>query len=257
MRYKEAEAIVFDYGATLDTNGVHWYNIFLANYERIFPRLNQEKLREAYIYGERALSKQRLISHWDSFRTTLVKKVELQSDYLINMGIVTKAPKGWQDNIVDNCYGVAKFNTERVKVVLSTLASDYRLALVSNFYGNLEVVLREFGLRDFFCRVSECARVGYSKPAPEIYLHCLRGLNLRANYCVMVGDSYAKDIVPTKQLGFHTVWLKGQGWRSDEKQSDLADEVIYGIEELCQKGGEINIRLKQNTQLKKQNNGKD
>ena len=34
---KNLKAFVFDFGATLDTGGIHWYNVFFDQYTKEFP----------------------------------------------------------------------------------------------------------------------------------------------------------------------------------------------------------------------------
>ena len=33
--------IIFDYGGTLDTNGTHWFHIFLDRYRHYYPHLTE------------------------------------------------------------------------------------------------------------------------------------------------------------------------------------------------------------------------
>lgn len=51
----------------------------------------------------------------------------------------------------------------------------------------------------------------------------------------MVGDSYPKDIVPAKKLGFLTIWLKVKGWQEENKSEDCADIVIENLNEIISK----------------------
>ena len=109
----------------------------------------------------------------------------------------------------------------------------YRIALISNFYGNVEAVLSEFGLRGYFELVVESASVGYSKPDKRLYEYCLEHLGLKGEECLMIGDSYPKDIVPAKKLGFRTIWLKGRGWqKEDGSDASSADEIINDLQQV-------------------------
>lgn len=107
------------------------------------------------------------------------------------------------------------------------------MVLVSNFYGNIGVVLREFGLDHLFSDVIESAVVGVRKPDPKIYQLGVEALGLDAADVTVVGDSYRKDIVPAKSLGCHTVWMKGEGWQpGDEADTAAADLIIHDLKEL-------------------------
>lgn len=233
MRYDNLKAVVFDYGATLDTNGVHWYNIFRDEYLMEFPKLKDEDLRNAYVYGERMLAKQRMVSSNDTFLQVLEKKIRLQADFLTENGILEDISAETLKHLVDNCYSVPVSCTRKAQGILRELAMKYRIALISNFYGNVEAVLREFGLRDYFELVVESASVGYSKPDKRLYEYCLEHLGLKGEECLMIGDSYPKDIVPAKKLGFSTIWLKGRGWqKEDGSDASSADEIISDLQQV-------------------------
>ena len=68
---KNLKAFVFDFGATLDTGGIHWYNVFFDQYTKEFPYLSDKIFREAYVYAERNLSKKYLVKPTDTFKDTL------------------------------------------------------------------------------------------------------------------------------------------------------------------------------------------
>jgi putative hydrolase of the HAD superfamily len=115
--------------------------------------------------------------------------------------------------------------------VLEKLAAKYPLALVSNFYGNIGTVLKDFGLDSFFQTVIESSVVKVRKPDPAIFGLGVKALGLLPEEIVVVGDSYRKDIVPAQSLGCRTIWLKGRGWE-EEAQENAADRVIYDFKDL-------------------------
>ena len=118
MRYDNLKAVVFDYGATLDTNGVHWYNIFRDEYLSEFPKLKDEDLRNAYVYGERMLAKQRMVSSNDTFLQVLEKKIRLQADFLTENGILEDISAETLKHLVDNCYSVPVSCTRTRSILL-------------------------------------------------------------------------------------------------------------------------------------------
>ena len=106
------------------------------------------------------------------------------------------------------------------------------MALVSNFYGNIGVVLDEFGLGGLFDHVVESAVVGIRKPDPRIFTLGVEALGLEPDDVVVVGDSYGNDIVPAKRSGCHAVWLKGEGWTDEMHDETLPDAVITDLSQL-------------------------
>lgn len=232
MSDKKVEIIAFDYGATLDTNGTHWYNIFHSEHIKENPSLTDMELRQAYIHAERTLSKEKLIKPDDTFRETLYKKVNLQMEYLLHNHHIKEIEAEQIRKIVDNSYLVAVNCTRNAKNLLQNLKNHYKLVMISNFYGNLQTVLVEFGLRDFFSCVAESAVVGYSKPDERLFVKAFESFDTDAGRCMMIGDSYNKDIIPAKRLGYKTVWLKGRPWQENPSSTPLADETITDLSEL-------------------------
>ena len=61
----------------------------------------------------------------------------------------------------------------------------------------------------------------------------VRASGVRNGDLALVGDSYAKDIVPAKAAGCHTVWMRGEGWTDDEAaDTSAADFTIHRLAEL-------------------------
>lgn len=225
------KVLIFDYGATLDTNGIHWYYIFKQEHLRYNDFLTDEQLRDAYIYAEQTISKKHLVEAKDNFLQTLLVKVNLQYERLYEQGVILKNMYHVKE-VAENCYNIAKQNILNIKPMLQYFAKEYRLAIVSNFYGNLESVLTDYDIRQDFAVVVESAVVGVSKPDKKLLLTCFERMNIKPEDAVVIGDSYKKDIVPAKQLGASTIWIKGQSWKETPSFTPLADNVITDISEL-------------------------
>ncbi len=220
--------LIFDYGATLDTNGIHWYHIFKKEHLKYNSFLSDEQLRSAYVYAEQTIASTRTIASMHNFKDTLLIKVGLQYDYLVDNQIL-KNDMRHVEQVSEDCYLLAKQNTQRVKPMLDNLKQEFNMGLVSNFYGNLDEVLKDFQIKDCFDHIIESALVGYSKPDKRLWLFALDKMNAKAENTIVVGDSYKKDIIPTKQLGCSTIWLKGQGWRDNPTNVPFADMIINDI----------------------------
>lgn len=214
---------IFDYGGTLDTGGNHWGKVIWHAYERCRVPVIEQQFREAYVYAERMLGRNPIIKPDFTFRMTLEKKIGIQMDYLGVDG---------SEAVVDDLYKRTQAETARSREVLLQLKECYPMVLVSNFYGNISVVLREFGLDGIFQQVIESAVVGVRKPDPRIFTLGVEALGLKPEEVVVVGDSMDKDIIPAKKAGCHTVWFKGEGWTDEAVDESQADEVILSIEKL-------------------------
>ena len=136
--------------------------------------------------------------------------------------------------LLDDVYAGAVQQTARSRDILLQLKERCPLVLVSNFYGNLSTVLREFALDGIFEAVVESAVVGVRKPDPRIFLLGAEALGLPPYSVTAVGDSLEKDIIPARQAGCRTVWLQGEGWTAHDASAPEADRVIHGLDELLE-----------------------
>ena len=211
----EIKGIIFDYGGTLDSRGVHWSEVLWNGYQQAGVPIDKETFRNAYVEGERALARERIILPQDNFLTLLRKKVELEISFLPEQPD-NATRLSWIDSIATYCDNAARSCINEAKPVLEKLHERYPMMLVSNFYGNIDEVLRDYGIRHLFKGIIESAVVGVRKPNPTLFRLGVDALELRPDEVLVVGDSLNKDIQPSEALGCHVLWLKGKGWTEKE-----------------------------------------
>ena len=215
---------IFDYGGTLDTGGHHWGKVIWHAYERQQVPVSEAQFREAYVHGERTLGKNPIIQPDFTFRQTLEKKLQLQLEFLHQ--------EDYLSPLLDDLYSRTQAETRKSREVLLRLKEQYPMVLVSNFYGNIQTVLDEFGLDGVFSQIIESAVVGVRKPDPRIFSLGVEALGLKPDEVVVVGDSIDKDIVPARQAGCHTVWFRGEGWTDDPVDESIPDRILTDLREL-------------------------
>ncbi|MDO4496444.1 MAG: HAD family hydrolase [Bacteroidales bacterium] len=239
------KAVILDYGATIDSNGKHWAEVMWDAYCQASLPVTKDRFREAYIYAERYLSMEPdLVRSEYNFFELMQVRFGIQLDYLISEGELSqesllttlKLVSDGEVPIIDDmtdltnhfvdfmsgvCYDYARRCTLEAMQIVEELSSDYQLALVSNFYGNLESVLQDFGLLRCFRHVIDSGVVGVRKPDPRIFQIAIERLNVPTKDIVVVGDSYNKDIEPAISLGCKAVWLKGVSWNPN------ADDINF------------------------------
>ncbi len=211
------KGIIFDYGGTLDSRGVHWSEVLWEGYQQACVPIDRETFRNAYVEGERALARERIILPQDNFHTLLRKKIALEISYLPEQPDDTTATK-WVDQIANYCDNAARACINEALPMLEKLHDRYPMMLVSNFYGNIDEVLRDYGIRHLFKGIIESAVVGVRKPNPTLFKLGVDALEMNPNEVLVVGDSLRKDILPAESLGCQTLWLKGKGWTEEENQ---------------------------------------
>ena len=221
---REIRAYLFDYGGTLDTGGCHWGKVLWYAWQEVGVPVDEERFREAYVYAERAMARECIILNDFTFRQTMEVKLRLE---LGRVGQLDYLPM-----LLDIVYEQTRQHTAHSREVLQQLAERCPLALVSNFYGNIHTVLREFGFDGLFQQVIESAVVGVRKPDPRIFLMRVEALQMCPDEVIVVGDSIAKDIVPAHQVGCQTIWLRGEQWDDTIVDETLPDRIIKDLSEL-------------------------
>jgi putative hydrolase of the HAD superfamily len=210
------KGIIFDYGGTLDSRGVHWSEVLWQGYCQAGVPIDKETFRTAYVEGERALARERIILPQDDFHTLLLKKVALEISFLPQQPDEDTRQR-WIDSVADYCDQAARECINEARPMLEMMLHDrFPMMLVSNFYGNIDEVLRAYGIRHLFKGIIESAVVGVRKPNPTLFKLGVDALELDPHEVLVVGDSLRKDIEPAEKLGCHVLWLKGKGWTEDE-----------------------------------------
>lgn len=229
----DIRGVIFDYGGTLDSRGVHWSEVIWRGYEIAGVAIDKDVFRDAYVYAERLLARCPLISPEHTFYDLMVVKIRHELQYLSGKGVIASDDIDvFTSKIVGFCYDSARECVEEVRPVLEKLKSRFPLVMVSNFYGNLNSVLKDFDLLKYFDAVVESAVVGVRKPDSAIFGLGVEKLGFRPENVVVVGDSYSKDIKPAVSLGCQAFWLKGVGW-GEEPKNELGVAEVTKLAEVC------------------------
>lgn len=214
---KHIKGIIFDYGGTIDSRGVHWSEVIWDGYQDCGVPVTKPLFRDAYVFAECELARVRHILPGDNFHDLLLKKMRIELQWLVDGGhLAPGAVEHYALPVADFCYEAARQSIAEARPVLEALAARYPMMLVSNFYGNVDSVLRDFDLRRYFKGVIESAVVGIRKPDPTIFRLGVVALGLEPDEVLVIGDSLKKDIIPARTIGCRVAWLKGKGWTAEE-----------------------------------------
>ena len=201
-RFNECRAVLFDYGGTLDSDGERWPDRFYALYEEAGLSYPREEIKRAFYYAEDCCYADPKGAGLD-LRALMGSHVRLQFEALGLKNIRKERA------LADKFCATSERFMLRAARLLKRARLRYRLGIVSNFYGNLATLLKEAGLMEFLDVVVDSNRVGTQKPDPEIFRRALAQLELLAHQVIFVGDSYERDMIPSRKLGMKTVWLAG------------------------------------------------
>ena len=274
MKKLDIKGIIFDYGGTLDTRGDHWSEVLWQGYEHfgigvaadeeVEPgvSIHKQAFRDAYVYGERALAVNPIVTPDFHFEDILREKLILELNFLAGKELLEtgkddaeKQAKLGNDSdasseslllslsdseihqiSVDMAHYINAKTLDLLqenKQVLEHLKqAGYPMVLVSNFYGNINQVLKDAEIDGYFKEVIESAVVGVRKPNPAIFALGVCALDLPASQVLVVGDTYGKDIMPAHKLGCHTLWIKGLQWEEKQVDESIPDGIIRKLSEM-------------------------
>jgi putative hydrolase of the HAD superfamily len=230
-------SLLFDFGGTLD-GPLHWLDRFVKHYRICGIDIARSELEPAFDSATQAAYRQSARLQ-DCDLLVLVKYlVDFQLDFL------TKDESSWKiSETTQSCADLASrisasFVQESLRDLgrshhlLLKLARDYTIGIVSNFYGNLRVVLASAGFADEVRIVADSGRLGIYKPDLQIYQQALSMLQSKAHETVMIGDSLTKDCQPARELGMTAIWFRAESSSIATRRTESADFAISSLEEL-------------------------
>ena len=98
---------------------------------------------------------------------------------------------------------------------LQILKKKYHLGIIANQIPGAEKRLEGMEIRRYFDVFVSSAEEGVEKPDPRIFTIALARAGCTPEQAVMIGDRIDNDIVPAKQMGMKTVWIRqgvGKYW---------------------------------------------
>lgn len=190
--------MLFDFGGTLDADGVYWSPRFHAAYRAAGGSLEFADFDPLFKATDEALARLPGIQAL-GFRAAIDAQARL---------LAARLPDRVDAHaLAERLHADAVAIVTRNRPVLERLGRRYRLGIVSNFTGNLQPCLEELDLARLFVVVSDSAVVGWSKPDARIFAHTLSALRAPAQRAWMVGDNFEADIRGAANLGMQTCWL--------------------------------------------------
>jgi len=195
-------AILFDFGGTLDADGVAWKERFYRLYRAEGLDISSDRFAQAFYKADDALVGRipTTLSLNDTIQRLtqdIAQELEVHDKAMIQR-VAHRFMANTQEHLTANLW------------LLQDLTRRYRLGIVSNFYGNLTWVCREAGLGPLFHTIIDSEVVGHLKPSPEIFHAALRDLRADPWQTVFVGDSLQRDMVGARAVGMAHVWLTPQ-----------------------------------------------
>ncbi len=222
----DVDAIVLDFGGTLDGPGIDWPDRMAALYQGWGYPLRTEAVAEAFYAACQAIVAEAECYRGmgiEAFEGVIVRK---QHEYLSISDHDDIAAA-----IARQAASYCRLWVEANRPVLERLKERYPLGLVSNNFGNLAAQLAELGLEDLFDVAVDSTLVGVSKPDPRIFRIALEALGVPPRQAAYVGDHFENDVRGAKAAGMRTIWLVGP-LAKPCPEPEAVDLAIRSLDEL-------------------------
>ncbi len=227
------ETVLFDFGGTLNSDGVAWKERFHALYRSQGLDLSADAFAPAFYAADDALvgalaSTAGLEETIDALTTNLEAE-------LARCGGGTghaEIDRARGQRVASRFLSEMSFAFARNRPVLEALSERYRLGVVSNFYGNLEAVCESSGLGRLFGVMADSQRVGAEKPEPAIFQAALAELQAKPETTIMVGDSLRRDYEGARRCGMGFIWIAPDGVQATERDAAENRSVLAAVTEL-------------------------
>jgi putative hydrolase of the HAD superfamily len=215
------KSLLLDFGGCIDAPGIHTRTLFWRAFTRegLMAESQREIFQEAYTLADQRMMK-----------TGEAKAMGLAAFNRFNAGLISETlhlPAGAGDEPADWVTSEMSRHIEGVRPALQEYSSRMPLGIISNFTGNLEVIMQEFSIRNLFSSVTESFYEGCSKPELKIFRSALAKREFAPEECLYVGDNPKNDIEPARSLGIKTALIY-----EDVRRDCGADAYIRHLSEL-------------------------
>ena len=213
------EALLFDFGGTLDSDGIPWKDRFYTLVLDAGVAVEPERFDQAFYAADDALVGA-LPKGLDLTET--VERLALDLSRALGRG--PDLAETVAARFLESAFAKLDENAR----LLAALAGRYRIAVVSNFYGNLRAICSGTSIGPYVEAAVDSEEIGAEKPDPRIFQAALHALETDPSRAVFVGDSLPRDMAGARRLGMAHVWLQPGATRGCCPQ----DAVIASLSEL-------------------------
>ena len=222
------ETLLFDFGGTLDADGVAWKERFHTLYRAEGLDIAADAFAPIFFAADDPLvgslsSTAGLSETVTALATNLEAELTRRGAGTEDTGAVNEQNRG--QRVASRFLFEASAAFTRNRPILEALKARYRLGIVSNFYGNLEAVCRSAAIAPLFGVMVDSQCVGAEKPDPAIFHVALATLHATPETTVFVGDSLRRDREGARRMGMRFIWIAPQNVQTAETRASAEPPI--------------------------------
>jgi HAD superfamily hydrolase (TIGR01509 family) len=232
------KTLLFDFGGTLDADGVAWKERFYTLYRAEGLDMAADAFAPTFYAADcplvgglpPATGLSETVNALTANLEAELARCSAGTDEAETANERTNGNRGRR--VASRFLSEASAAFTRNRPVLEALKERYRLGIVSNFYGNLEAVCHSAGLAPLFAVMVDSHRVGAEKPDPAIFRAALQTLRATAETTVFVGDSLRRDREGARRTGMRFIWIAPPDVQAAEAHASAEPPVHATVTEL-------------------------
>jgi HAD superfamily hydrolase (TIGR01509 family) len=205
----EIDGILFDFGGTLDGDGLHWLDRFCELYSRFGLAVKREAIRAGFDAAEADALRD------ETMRTARLDEMVQRHVRFQFANLRIQDAEKEREIAAEFAADVRAAAIANATLLRELAAHQLRLGVVSNGCGNTAVLCEELGYSPHLAVVLDSQRVGLSKPDPRFFGRAAEEIGIEPTRLLMVGDSLERDIRPAKKIGMQTAWLNPNSRATD------------------------------------------
>ena len=222
------ETLLFDFGGTLDADGVAWKERFHTLYRAEGLGIAADAFAPVFFAADDPLvgslsSTAGLSETVTALATNLEAELTRRGAGTEDTGTVNEQNRG--QRVASRFLFEASAAFTRNRPILEALKARYRLGIVSNFYGNLEAVCRSAAIAPLFEVMVDSQCVGAEKPDPAIFHVALETLRATPETTVFVGDLLRRDREGARRMGMRFIWIAPQDVQAAETRASAEPPI--------------------------------
>jgi len=227
---KKIEAILFDFGGTLDHDGRDW---FTRLYRLLQPAGEFATREEFDTCADQAA--QAICFMEDTPTLSMAETVQriCEQIQIRRPGKNGTRPSAWDPAQVSELFiSESRRYLERNRTVLARLRNQFRLGVISNNWGNTAGWCRHYRLHEYLDTMIDSTVVGSVKPDPGIFQAALHDMKLAPEQCIYIGDRYDCDVEGSRAAGLFPIWMVSENNHPQQPKHAAAVRKIHNLLEL-------------------------
>jgi len=218
------EVVFFDVGNTL----------LFPDHEKTLAPLWNRGIRptEAQLFAAERVARQDIdvvasqmrkvdLQYWETYYGHLLRALNISGDISLRLELV---------NLVRTSSNWSRMREGTVEA-LESMKEKCRLGVISNSDGHMAERLASVGLGKYFECVIDSGKLGYEKPAPQIFQAALASMSVLADRALYLGDIYSIDYLGAQKAGMNAMLMDVAGVYTmrNEPRIESLDQLAEAI----------------------------